>query len=62
VAPFYQSFLEVRVEPSQGRIRLLPYGVHGRLSWGDLAASEGVRPTDVPVESPAEWVVGMPGR
>ena len=34
VAPFYQSFIEVRVEPSQKRIRLLPYGVHGRLTLG----------------------------
>ena len=41
VAPFYQSFIEVRVEPSKGRIRLLPYGVHGRLRWGDLEASGG---------------------
>ena len=43
VAPFYQSFIEVRVEPSKERIRLLPYGVHGRLSWSDLAASGNVR-------------------
>jgi hypothetical protein len=30
-APFFQSFVEVRVEPSMGRVRLLPWGVHGRL-------------------------------
>ena len=34
VAAFYQSFIEVRVEPTKGRVRLLRYGVHGRLHWG----------------------------
>src|SRR6187402_246601 len=33
VAPFYQSFIEVKVEPSAGRVRLLAHGVHGRLRW-----------------------------
>jgi hypothetical protein len=28
-APFFQSFIEVRVEPSMGRVRLLPWGDHG---------------------------------
>jgi uncharacterized membrane protein HdeD (DUF308 family)/3',5'-cyclic AMP phosphodiesterase CpdA len=62
VAPFYQSFIEVCVEPSQKRVRLLPYGVHGRLHWNDLAASANVRPTGLPSEAPVEWVVEMPGR
>lgn len=62
VAPFYQSFIEVRVEPSEKRIRLLPYGVHGRLSWADLATSGSVRPAGVPADAPVEWVVAMPGR
>jgi 3',5'-cyclic AMP phosphodiesterase CpdA len=61
VAPFYQSFIEVRVEPSEKRIRLLPYGVHGRLRWGDLEASRNVRPAGVPADALAQWVVEMPG-
>ena len=44
VAPFYQSFIEVRVDSSKKRIRLIPYGVNGRLRWEDLEASRGVRP------------------
>ncbi len=32
VAPFFQSFIEVRVEPSAHRVRLLPYGVYGGFS------------------------------
>jgi hypothetical protein len=60
VAPFYQSFIEVRVEPSRRRIRFLSYGVHGRLTWSDLAASRGLRPAHMPAESLSEWVVEMP--
>jgi 3',5'-cyclic AMP phosphodiesterase CpdA len=44
VAPFFQSFVEMRVEPSAGRVRMLPWGVHGRLRWRDLQASPGWRP------------------
>jgi hypothetical protein len=60
VAPFYQSFIEVRVDSSTKRIRLKPYGVNDRLRWDDLEASRGVRPAGVPADAQAEWVVGMP--
>jgi uncharacterized membrane protein HdeD (DUF308 family) len=36
IAPFFQSFIEVRVEPRAGRVRLLPYGASGRLRWREL--------------------------
>jgi 3',5'-cyclic AMP phosphodiesterase CpdA len=62
VAPFYQSFVEVRVEPSSGRVRLRPYGVHGRLRWADLQASPGLRPAGVAPDDPVEWSVALPGR
>ena len=52
----------IRVEPSMKRIRLVPYGVHGRLRWGDLEASGEVRPAGVSADAPVEWVVGMPGQ
>jgi uncharacterized membrane protein HdeD (DUF308 family)/3',5'-cyclic AMP phosphodiesterase CpdA len=58
VAPFFQSFFEVRVEPSAGRIVLVPYGVHGRLRWSDLGHSPSLR--GVSRESDfAEWTVPM---
>ena len=60
VAPFYQSFIEVRVEPSKGRLRLVPYGVHGRLRWGEMETSPTLLPPGTSPDSPAEWVVGMP--
>jgi hypothetical protein len=37
-APFFQSFMEVRVERSAGVVRLLLYGANGRLRWRDLQA------------------------
>jgi uncharacterized membrane protein HdeD (DUF308 family)/3',5'-cyclic AMP phosphodiesterase CpdA len=59
VAPFFQSFVEVRVEPSAGRVRMLPWGVHGRLRWSDLQASPGWRPEGRGSDEPVEIVVPM---
>jgi 3',5'-cyclic AMP phosphodiesterase CpdA/uncharacterized membrane protein HdeD (DUF308 family) len=59
VAPFFQSFVEVRVEPSAGRVRMLPWGVHGRLRWADLQASTGWRPAGHRPDDPVEVVVPM---
>jgi uncharacterized membrane protein HdeD (DUF308 family)/3',5'-cyclic AMP phosphodiesterase CpdA len=57
VAPFFQSFVEVRVEPSAGRVRMLPWGVHGRLRWADLQASPGWRPPAARADELVEIVV-----
>ncbi len=57
VAPFFQSFVEVRVERSANCVRVIPYGVHGRLSWRDVASSPRLRsPGD---DALVEWVVPM---
>jgi hypothetical protein len=56
-APFFQSFVEVRVEPSARRVRVLPWGVHGRLRWSDLETSADLRPAGIAADAPAEWVV-----
>ncbi len=61
VAPFFQSFVQVRVEPSAGHVRLIPYGVHGRLRWDDLQASPGLRPGGAAADSPVEFVLPLPG-
>lgn len=61
MAPFFQSFVEVRVEPSAGRVRIMPYGVHGRLRWSDLQASPTVRSGGIATDAFAEWVIEMPG-
>ncbi|MGE0463790.1 MAG: metallophosphoesterase [Vicinamibacterales bacterium] len=52
-APFFQSFVEVRVE--RGRIIVRPYGVHGRLRWRDVAASASARPPGANDEDQVEW-------
>ena len=62
VAPFFQSFIEVRVEPSAGRVRILPWGVHGRLRWADLQASSGWRPDGGRADELVEIVVPMRAR
>ena len=59
VAPFFQSFVEIRVEPSARRVRLLPYGVHGRLRWRDLSRSSVLTATTGSPDDFAEWVVLM---
>jgi uncharacterized membrane protein HdeD (DUF308 family) len=58
-APFYQSFVEVRVEPARRLIRLIPHGIHGQLRWSDLEASPEVNPPGQPGDSLVEWVVQM---
>jgi len=59
VAPFFQSFLEVRVEASKSRIRLLPYGVHGRLRWRDLSRSAVLNAAIGGRDDFVEWILPM---
>lgn len=52
-APFFQSFLEVRVERSQRRVVLALIGVNGPLTWRDLQMGgwdESIAGSDAPVE------------
>ncbi|HVJ87823.1 MAG TPA: metallophosphoesterase [Caulifigura sp.] len=57
-APFMQSLVEVRIEPSQNRIRLIPYGIHGQLRWKDFDRSaSGSDPEEL-----AEWTVPLARR
>ena len=58
-APFFQSFMEVRVEGSARRVRLILHGVHGPLRWRDLQIGGAVRPKGASPDDPAEWVVAM---
>ncbi len=57
-APFFQSFLEVRVERSKNRIVFVLHGVNGPLSWSDLQISDpgllGVKGDD-----PVEFILDM---
>jgi 3',5'-cyclic AMP phosphodiesterase CpdA len=60
VAPFYQSFVEVRVEPSARRVRIIPYGIAGRLRWRDFQGSPDFTPAVATDGDFAEWTVEMP--
>ncbi len=60
VAPFFQSFVEVRVEPSAGRVRLLPRGVHRRLRWAEMQSAPRWRPDGSKPDDPVEIVVPLP--
>jgi uncharacterized membrane protein HdeD (DUF308 family) len=58
-APFFQSFVEVRVEGSARRVRLVLQGVRGPLRWRDLDSSGTVSPRGSSPDDPAEWVLPM---
>jgi uncharacterized membrane protein HdeD (DUF308 family) len=58
-APFFQSFIEVRVEGGARRVRLILHGVHGPLRWRDLQSSGTVSPAGSGPDDPAEWVIPM---
>jgi hypothetical protein len=59
VAPFFQSFVEIKVESSANRVRVIPYGVHGRLTWRDIASSDSPLRPRADDQGLVEWVVPM---
>ncbi len=59
-APFFQSFMEVRVEGSGNVVRLRPYGARGRLRWRDLQVYGRVAPEGQDENTPVEFTVAMP--
>ena len=58
-APFFQSFLEVRVERSMQQVRILLQGVNGPLRWGDLRTGGSARPSDKSDDDPVEFIAPM---
>lgn len=59
-APFFQSFVEVRVEPSARRVRFWPYGVHGRLRWRELQRYGQIMPDGASEDEAVEFTMAMP--
>lgn len=62
VAPFFQSFLEIRVERSKKQVRLIPYSNNGRITWSELTATGAVRPASAKESDGAEWVIPFSNR
>ncbi|MFL6467897.1 MAG: DUF308 domain-containing protein [Pyrinomonadaceae bacterium] len=58
-APFFQSFLEVSVEPSQNRVRFILYGANGQLRWRDIQVGEHIKPPDKSDDDPVEFIAPM---
>jgi len=59
VSPYFQSFIEVKVEPSRKRIVLIPYSNHGRIRWKDMTSTKGARPEGATMDDFAEWILPM---
>lgn len=59
VAPFFQSFFEIKVEQSKRQIRLLAYSQSGPLTWQALEKSGGVKPEGASDTDQVEWIVKM---
>ncbi|MGH9867199.1 MAG: metallophosphoesterase family protein [Candidatus Polarisedimenticolia bacterium] len=55
VAPFFQSFVVVTVDPAGPRLVITPWGVHGPLTWKDFDRSAPPAPAEA--DRPAQWVV-----
>jgi uncharacterized membrane protein HdeD (DUF308 family) len=45
-APFFQSFVEIRVEPSRNRVTLIPHGAEGPLRWEEMGHFGSIMPSD----------------
>src|SRR4029453_6057094 len=55
VAPFYQRFVEVRLEPSARRVRIIPYGISGRLRWSDFQGPSDFAPAGAAESAFTQW-------
>ena len=59
VSPYFQSFMEIKVEPSKKRVVLIPYSNHGRILWRDMTSTKGARPAGASMDDFAEWIIPM---
>lgn len=58
-APYFQSFMEVRVEPSRSRVVFAVIGVDGPLRWRDLQIGGAGKPAGQSDDDPAEYAIDM---
>jgi Calcineurin-like phosphoesterase len=57
IAPFFQSFVVVTVDPVERRITIRPWGVRGPLTWSDFDRSKSLAPDGSAANAVVEWVV-----
>jgi hypothetical protein len=60
-APYFQSFVEVRVERSQSRVVFAVIGVDGPLRWRDVQVGGEGRPASVADDGLVEFAVPFAG-
>ena len=58
-APFFQSFMEIKVEKSLNRVRLIPYSNNGRLRWSEITATKLLGQNPLQPGEFVEWVIPM---
>lgn len=58
-APFFQSFMEIKVERSKNQVRLLLYGANGGLHWKDIQVDGKTKPVDKSDEDLVEFIVPL---
>ncbi len=57
VAPFFQSFVVVTVDPVARRIIIRPWGIRGPLRWNDIERSGALVVPGAAADGVVEWVV-----
>ena len=57
VAPFFQSFVVVTVDPVGRTVTIRPWGIHGPLAWKDFERSTTMMPQGAELDQPVEWVI-----
>jgi hypothetical protein len=51
--------MEIKVEKSKNRIRLIPYGINGQLRWTDFEYGGKGKPDNAKATDLAEWVLPL---
>jgi 3',5'-cyclic AMP phosphodiesterase CpdA len=57
VAPFFQSFVVVTVDPAGRTLTVRPWGIQGPLKWQDLERSTQVMPPGASSDQPVAWTI-----
>jgi uncharacterized membrane protein HdeD (DUF308 family) len=58
-APSFQSFVEVRIERSMERVRMIVHGVDGPISWRDMQVGGSVMPPTATPDDAVELVLPL---
>jgi hypothetical protein len=57
VAPFFQSFVVVTVDPAGRTLTVRPWGIHGPLTWKDFERSSQMMPQGQSLDLPVSWTI-----